>query len=156
MAIDYDPIKAHEYYEKHKKLQGRRRSTKGWSQTKKEQWAYAKDQLAQEHKAINKGITESSKERRKQLSEDTKSAIARLRERLKNMPKEEKAEWRDRIRGMCDDLRGKLRQDKEQLSEMTKGAREQEKNAYEVRKDIAYATIKGFGGGSKKKSKKKK
>lgn len=155
MAVDYDPIKAHEYYEKNKKLKGRR-TTKGWSQTKKEQWAYAKAQLSEEHKAINKGITESSKSRRSQLSEATKDAISRLRERLKNMPKEQKAVWRERISGMCDDLRSELRANKEQLTETTKAVREQEKQAYEVRKDIAYATIKGQGGSSKKKSKSKK
>lgn len=150
MAVDYDPIKAHEYYERNKKLKGRR-STKGWSQSKKEQWAYAKSQLSEEHKAINKGITDSSKEQRKQLSEDTKNAISQLRERLKNMPKEQKAIWRERISGMCDDLRSQLKSSKEQLSEAAKGLREQEKQNYEVRKDMAYNTIKGQGSGKKKK-----
>ena len=31
----YDPVKAHEYYEKHKNLKGRRTSTKGFSQRTK-------------------------------------------------------------------------------------------------------------------------
>lgn len=42
MAVDYDPVKAHEYYEKNKKLKGRKKGLKG---QKKEQFAFVKSQL---------------------------------------------------------------------------------------------------------------
>lgn len=50
MAVNYDPVKAHEYYEKHKKLKGRT-STKGFNQKQKEQAFYVKAQLTDEKKA---------------------------------------------------------------------------------------------------------
>ena len=53
--VDYDPVKAHEYYERTKRLKGRKRSTKGFSQKQKEQLAYAKDQLKQQQKERNAG-----------------------------------------------------------------------------------------------------
>lgn len=156
MAVDYDPKKAHEYYMQHRKLKGNKgrrksRTTKGWSQQMKEQWAYAKDQLAQEHKAIGKGITEDSKEKRSSISERTKAAVSELRERLKGMSKEQKAEWRDRISSMIDELRGEAREEKAQLTEDTKGLREKEKVDYEARKDKAYETIKAMKSKNKKK-----
>ena len=52
MAVDYDPQKAHEYYERHKKLKGRR-STSGFSSQQKEMWSYAKDQLKTQKKTRN-------------------------------------------------------------------------------------------------------
>ncbi len=46
----YDPVKAHEYYEKHKKLKGRQ-STKGMTNSQKEMATYVKDKLSAEKKA---------------------------------------------------------------------------------------------------------
>lgn len=149
MAIDYDPKKAHEYYEKHKKLKGRKKrvvhSTKGWSQRKKEQWAYAKEQLKQEHSAIGKGITASSKSRRAAMSAAAKEKIAAIRERIKNLPKDQKKAAREQIKGVIEDIRGKLKSDKTALTAETKGKREKEKEDYAKRKDVAYQHIKGGG-----------
>ena len=146
MAVDYDPKKAHEYYEKHKKLKGRRKthSTKGWSQRKKEQWAYAKDQLSEEHKAIGKNITETSKSTRAAMSAAAKEKISALRERIKSLPKEQKKAAREQIKGVIENIRGKLKADKQQLTDATKGKREQEKEDYSKRKDVAYNTIKNM------------
>ena len=69
--IDYDPRKAHEYYMKHRKLKGRR-STKGFSESQKEQWAYAKSQLSEQKKARDKGDSESINARRDSLLKDIK------------------------------------------------------------------------------------
>ena len=57
-SVDYDPIKAHEYYERTKKLKGRR-STKGFSDKQKEQWTYAKYQLKEQQKARDAKSKES-------------------------------------------------------------------------------------------------
>lgn len=138
--VDYDPVKAHEYYEKHKKLKGRH-STKGWNDTQKAQWSYAKDQLATEHKAINQDITEESKAIRQQISEAAKERIAFIRERVKGMSKEQKAAMKEVVDGMIATIREQLGMAKEEISEATKAARSEEKEAYEGRKDAAYAHI---------------
>ena len=41
--VNYDPKAAHEYYMKHRKLKGKKHSTKGFGDTQKEQWEYVKD-----------------------------------------------------------------------------------------------------------------
>lgn len=146
MAVDYDPQKAHEYYERHKKLKGRgKRSTKGFSKTQKAQWAYAKEQLKEEHREIGHNITEESKATRQELSDTAKSRIKALRESLKGMSKEERAEAKERITGLIDSIKERLRGDKADLTETTKGKREQESEDYEQRKDTAYKTIKAMG-----------
>ncbi len=159
MAVNYDPVKAHEYYVNYTKkgLTKGRRSTKGFSQTQKEQWAYAKHQLSEEHKAINKSITESGKEKRSALSADCKDKVAQLRERVKSASKEQKAMIREQVNAMVADLRSQLKLDKEKVSASTKAGRESEKTAYEKRKDQAYETIKGSKktASSSKKAKKK-
>ena len=146
---DYDPARAHEYYEKHKKLKGRKKgtyhSTKGWSRRKKEQWAYVKEQLRQEHSEIGKGITAGGKSRRAALSAAAKEKIAAIRESIKNLPKEQKKEARERIKGVIADIRGKLKVDKSALTESVKGQRTKEKEDYAKRKDIAYQHIKSGG-----------
>ena len=144
MAVDYDPIKAHEYYEKHKKLKGRKgkHSTKGFSTRQKEQWAYAKDQLSQEHKEIGKSITEDSKAIRKALSEKAKNMVSQLRGKLKGMSKQERAKWKERISDMISEIRDELKTDKANLTEETKGRRSIEREDYANRKDDAYNKIK--------------
>ena len=51
----YDPQKAHEYYEKHKKLKGKRSktSTAGFSQRQKEASMYVKSQINSKKKSRN-------------------------------------------------------------------------------------------------------
>ena len=144
MAVNYDPVKAHEYYVNYTKkgLTKGRHSTKGFSQTQKEQWQYAKHQLSEEHKAINKGITASGKTKRKSLSDAAKSRISALREMVKGASKEEKAMIREQVKGMIEQIRGRLKADKETLTANTKARREGEKTAYAKRKDEAYAHIK--------------
>lgn len=141
MAVDYDPVKAHEYYMKHRKLKGKH-STKGFSKSQKEQWSYAKSQLSEEHKEINKGITEETKARRQELADKAKAMISELREKLKGMSKEEKALWKERISNMIGEIREELSADRESLSNESKESRQQEKDAYSARKDEAYERIK--------------
>lgn len=142
MAVDYDPQKAHEYYERNKQLKGRR-STKKFTQEQKEQWAYAKEQLAEEHADIKSDITESARDAKTELTERAKAAISQLRERLKAMPPEERKRWRDAISEMCGNIRQELRSAKQGVTGAAKAAREQEAVDYEARKDEAYNAIKG-------------
>lgn len=150
MSVDYDPKKAHEYYMQHRKLKGRNgrkgHSTKGWSQSMKEQWQYATHQLSEEHKGINQGITLSAKMKRKYMSEQASSRIKELREKLKGLPKEEKAKMKVKISGMIDSIRSSLASRKESLTERTKERRSEEKEAYAKRKDEAYEHIKSTRG----------
>lgn len=76
----YDPVKAHEYYEKHKKLKGRT-STKGLSEQGKQAAKYVKEQIREQKKAFNE-----------KLKEQLKAKIAEIKERMKDAPKEERAE----------------------------------------------------------------
>ena len=97
----YDPVKAHEYYMKNRKLKGRR-STKKFDQSQKEQWAYAKAQLSAEEKqekqqasaenmALRKSqkeaITADAKAKREKISKATKR---RLLQQLKLKEKSSK------------------------------------------------------------------
>ena len=122
----YDPVKAHEYYEKHKKLKGRR-STRGFTQNQKAQWQYGKDQIKADEKAEKsdatsatrmkkQAISEDAKEKRqaigekakadrKKFTEDCKAKVTALREKLKNMSPERKAVMRERINGQIAQIR---------------------------------------------------
>jgi hypothetical protein len=162
--VDYDPQKAHEYYMKHRKLKGRR-STKGFSQTKKEQWAYVKKQLSEEHKGINKDISESRNERIAAISEalkkqkealtiQAKAKIEALRDRMKYMSPAEKRNIRDSINSIIGDIRAEVKSKKESLQETgaktkenernkAKNAKAKESKAYEKRLDDAYKNLKG-------------
>lgn len=142
MAVDYDPVKAHAYYEKHKKLKGRRkgRSTKGWNDTQKAQLEYAKDQLKTEHKENNADISEDAKAKRKALSEAASQRIKAIRAQLKYMSPEQKEILKGRIQGIRDQLAGQ----KEDLKEQTSEKRAAEKESYEGKIDQAYATIRGM------------
>lgn len=140
---DYDPVKAHEYYEKHKKLKGRKRSTKGFSQQQKEQWAYAQEQINQDKKQQSEQLTQSSKDLRQSLSNQAKNKIEKLREALKNMSKEQKAIMREKVRGMIDSIRANLKQSKTAITSATKTERQSIRDEAEKKKDEAYNKIKG-------------
>lgn len=152
MTVNYDPVAAHEYYINYTKkgLTKGRRSTKGFSQTQKEQWAFAKHQLSEEHKAIGKNITSVSSTTRKVLTERARDKIKAIRGRLKGLSKEEKAKVKEEIQGLIDGIKGKLAADRETWKGKVKGMRDTEKEAYEQRKDKAYETIKGSSKRKKK------
>lgn len=147
MAVNYDPAAAHEYYINFTKkgLTKGRRSTKGFSQTQKEQWAFAKHQLSEEHKAIGKGITSVASTTRKELSAQAREKIKAIRSRLKGLSKEEKERVREEIQGLIDGIKSKLESDRETWGAKVKEMRDSEKEQYEKRKDKAYETIKGSG-----------
>ena len=93
----YDPVKAHEYYEAHKKLKGRY-STKKWSENQKKTWNYVKNQISDEKKNKTEEERESHKkdletmrsqaeQKRKQITDRIKAKIARI-DRLSKERKE--------------------------------------------------------------------
>ena len=64
----YDPVKAHEYYMKHRKLKGRH-STRKMSESQKAQWSYAKNQLSLEEKQERQQASVENMALRKQQKE---------------------------------------------------------------------------------------
>lgn len=146
----YDPVKAHEYYMKHRKLKGRH-STKGFSVSQKEQWAYAKYMLGEEKKERNTNIRASISAERKakaeQLTKTAKSKIENLRKQLKSMSKEQRKIAKERIQSAISDIRAVLKGDKANVSESARvkktAAIERSKQQYSVDLDKAYEEIKG-------------
>lgn len=63
---NYDPVKAHEYYIQNRKLKGRH-STKGMSETQKEGWSYAQNQLKTKKTAALKKAQTDNTTRQAQL-----------------------------------------------------------------------------------------
>lgn len=136
-SVDYDPVKAHEYYERHKKKTANR-STKGMSQTKKEQWAYAKSQINDDYSARSKALTENSKTQRTALSEQAQTKIKAIRNRMKGLSTEQKQALKSQIAG----IRATLKSDKQQVTDMTKATREGNAELKEADLNQAYARIK--------------
>ena len=142
----YDPVKAHKYYEEHKKLKGKR-STAGLNDKGKEAAKYVKDQLTSERKKKvdeHKEYTDSSIEtvRNETTSEieknreDTQqkidsyksqmqSKIDRLSTTLKSMSKEERALKSDSIKAMIADLREDNKAQREELMSDYKSFRDE-------------------------------
>ena len=99
----YDPVKAHQYYEEHKKLKGRK-STAGLNETGKATAKYVKQQLEEERKrAVETYKAEMNKK------------IADLREMLKGMSKEERKERKAEIYAQIKSLRQENKERKAQL-----------------------------------------
>ena len=134
----YDPQKAKEYYEKNKKLKGRRRSTKGFTDNQKQAFSYVKDQINTEKKAKIKAsseeinatakahkedIAERAKARRQAFSEDCKEKVAALREKLKGMSKEQKARMKEKIQDAIDKIKIDFSNKKALTSEVAKASK---------------------------------
>ena len=161
---DYDPVKAHEYYEKHKKLKGRKRSTKGFSQTQKEQWAYAQDQLKEQKKGKDSDIAAQRKaqlseassrisQQKKEMTKQAQEKIKQIKELYKNASPDLKARVKSSVEGMIasikektqaqkDDLSARGKAEKNWIREKATNAKADNKQAYEKALDDAYERIK--------------
>lgn len=162
-SIDYDPVKAHEYYEKHKKLKGR--SKKGWSDTQKEQYEYAKaqakatyDDSADKIKMIQstnlKAINSAKQKQKEQIMKQLSAAISQLRERMKNMTPEQKEAFKEKLGSTIERLQGKAERqkarvdksstkEKESIKKSASGDLKKAKETYNKTIDEAYDKIKG-------------
>lgn len=149
MSVDYDPQKAHEYYEKHKKLKGR--SKKGMSQKQKEQIAYATDQLKGERTARTKQVTAKidadAKAKREAMIKQAKELIKRLKASIEMLPPDEKKDALMRLSGKIEAVKSNLAKKKKALSKSTseakKKARADSTAQYEKDLDAAYKKVKG-------------
>ena len=82
----YDPVKAHEYYEAHKKLKGRRSSAK-LTDEGKEKWDYVRNQISEQKKSEIKEAQEEKSAVIKAHRAAAKSAQKRISTRLKRLKK---------------------------------------------------------------------
>lgn len=126
----YDPVKAHEYYERTKHLRGIK-STKGMNQEGKNAAKYVKERLNAEKK---QKITESKNTRDSTITSlrdtkkstidrhrnETKSKIESLRQQLKGMSKEKKAQMREQISSQIQSVREQNKQVRESLNSLFK------------------------------------
>ena len=78
----YDPVKAHEYYERTKHLKGRRSASK-LSSEGKEIWNYTKNQISDAKKEQLKDAQEAYKEQIESAREKSKESLSRISEMLK-------------------------------------------------------------------------
>lgn len=88
----YDPQKAHEYYEKHKRLKGRKTSTTGLNEEGRKVASYVKDRINEEKTAKLQSETES-RQKAKQTSIEQHSKmmtqkINSLKKVLERIPKD--------------------------------------------------------------------
>ena len=107
----YDPVKAHEYYMKHRKLKEKnaRTSTKGLNEAGK---------IAA--KEVKEGIKAEQKEFFQKIKDTINNAIAKLREELKGMSKEERKARKEEYKQRIAQLRETAKTCKEQAKEFFK------------------------------------
>lgn len=80
----YDPVKAHQYYEEHKKLKGRKASTSKLNDTGKNAASYVKEQINKEKK---ESIESESKRYSNSIFETTSEAKAKISQLQKKFKK---------------------------------------------------------------------
>lgn len=137
----YDPQKAHEYYEKHKKLKGRR-STKGFDDSQKAMWGYVKSELNTEKKQRNSAASAKAKEQRQNFTEQCKAKVAALREKLKGLSKEQKAAMKERVAAKIADIKAAFKEKKADVTANTKTEKANIKTDIDNKLDSAYESIK--------------
>lgn len=87
----YDPVKAHEYYEQHKKLKGRT-STAGLNEKGREAAQYIKKSLNEEQKNRRESLAKQRDSALSQHSLTMATSIKNIQTRLLQMSPQEKAE----------------------------------------------------------------
>lgn len=131
----YDPVKAHEYYMKHRKLKGRkaRTSTKGLSEEGKAAAKYIKEQIAAERKEWNNQLKETMKQRIKELKEQMQgkskeeiaAAVSDLKEKFKSIKETAKDAFEEKYAQEMDKLKadGSFTEKKKRVSRKKKKSR---------------------------------
>lgn len=77
----YDPVKAKEYYERTKELKGREK--KLTSDTQKEAWGYARNQISEQRKTAKESAAAAQKAKIEKIRADAESAKLRILDNLK-------------------------------------------------------------------------
>ena len=122
----YDPVKAHEYYEEHKKLKGRH-STAGLNDKGRETAAYVKEQLLAEKKRNIEQSKNTMTSTIKTSRTSTDTSIKRNRESAKSMMESHKAQTQRKIDSIGEQIKSMSSEDRrgpkgealrEQISEL--------------------------------------
>lgn len=126
----YDPVKAHEYYEEHKKLKGNQRkaSTATLNEQGKKAALYVKKQIDDEHKAASDKLANETKakyESAQNATKDTiksntaklKSSIESLQVRLKMMNPAQRKIAEKQVKREIENLRKANNEAREKLQE---------------------------------------
>ena len=153
----YDPVKAHEYYERTKKLKGRKRGQAKITEAQLSGKRLSKRQDSRKGKTAVQISKEARAKQRKELTERIQSlekALKRLEARIRELEHEEASE----------DRKGKAKKERaakeaakpDTAAEKAKAAREAKKdrakNQQEQKNKAKEASDKSGGGGSKKKA----
>lgn len=77
----YDPVKAKEYYERTKELKGREK--KLTSDTQKEAWGYASNQISEQRKAAKDSAADTQKAKMEAIRAEAEASKTRILEGLK-------------------------------------------------------------------------
>lgn len=104
----YDPAKAHEYYERTKKLKGR--STSGMSDEQKKTWNYVKEGITTEKKQKTEEVQKSSSTEIEGLRSEAAATRGRISEKL---------------RAWLEDITGQTGSEKQTLSKTAQREKEQ-------------------------------
>lgn len=142
----YDPAKAHEYYEKHKKLKGRT-STAGLNDSGRNAAKMVREALMAEKKEYNQKVNEALKAKVEEIKKELKEKIANMREELKNklkgLSKEEKAKIKEQYKGLISGMREEYKGKTQTVKDAAKQAKEQAKEQYQQMYENEIAKIKG-------------
>ena len=87
----YDPVKAHEYYMQHRVLKGRR-TTGSLNDDGKEAWAYTKEQIGAEKKAVSEQLAQERDRKIEEARQNAKAVRKRIDAKLKQL-KRSKQHW---------------------------------------------------------------
>lgn len=126
----YDPVKAHEYYEKNKQLKGRK-STARLNDDGKAAAKYVKEQLTTEKKGVLETEKVSVKNQIESEKTQMRSKIDSLRAKLKGMSSSEKQSNSEGIKAQIARLREDNKAIREKLQTAFKGKREAVKDEYD-------------------------
>ena len=142
----YDPEKAHQYYEEHKQLKGRR-STAKLDDEGKEIWAYTKESIKNKKKEELQAATDTKNVTLEQHRAEAKEARERISQRLKQlsaylksisttgMSKEERAAVNEDKRAQREEARESAAAEREEISNNLKAVCEAARETYKKTKE---------------------
>lgn len=119
----YDPVKAHDYYERTKKLKGRK--TTSLSEEGRKVWAVSKDNISTEKKAK----VETTQDNRDAQIEKLREDAAQVRERITQKLREILEQITEQTQDEREDISEKVQREIDALPDLPKGASDEEREA---------------------------
>lgn len=102
----YDPVKAHEYYMRTRKLKGR--TTSGMSDEQKKAWGYAKEQITTEKKAQISSEQELRDKKIEELRARADATRQRITEKLKMLSERLTEDTKDKREDITEEMKAKI------------------------------------------------